>query len=200
MKSINGVNYRLATLNDSITDIAKLIYWTDPYIYPCAFRSYDEKEWLKLIELCFHDLNNFYYFENIYVAEKDGKILSIIVAVKNGKAYRFLPDLYNNNTKSIQKVIDGYYIPLSNEILELTGTTIVNFCTDIDNRGKGIGKKLFDYYLSQNNVNPTYLDVISENSVALSVYKSLGFQCIREYLGFSGESSSPVRCFSMVKK
>ena len=200
MKPFNEITYRQATFYDSIADIAKLIYLTDPYIYPSAFSSYDDKKWIDLVNRCLLDEKNFYFVDNLYVAEKNGKILALIVAVKNGKSYRFLPDSYEPSSP-VQRMVEGYYSPLSKEILEsIDGSTVVNFCTDISHQNKGIGKNLLKYYLTLENVSPTYLDVISDNTVAVNLYEKLGFNRIKSYLGFSGNEPKPINCYSMKRE
>lgn len=183
---------RKAAPSDSLEEIAKLIYDTDPFIYPVLYSGFTE-DFCKLIKTCLNDRENFYYLDNLYVAEANGKIISLIAAVKNQKTYRFLPE--KSEKAPDQRAVEGYYAPLITECAELSGHTVVNVCTDSDYRGKGIAKALLSYYLDRVTGETVYLDVLADNTAAISLYQALGFSILNAYDGFGIEKT--VKCYHM---
>ena len=192
---MNNIVYRKAQKSDSIREIAKLLYLTDPYIYPAASPSF-EGIWCEVIKGCLEDEQDFYYQNNLYVAECEGRIVGVIAAVQNGKAYRFAE--FAPKSAVAQEVWEGYYTPLAEECLLLSGQTVVNFCTDPAYRAKGIGKGLFAYYLSLFQGETIYLDVLADNNAAIGLYQSFGFQIVKGYKGFGGGGVG-VDCYHMIK-
>lgn len=89
---------------------------------------------------------------NMFVYEKDGKILGLLeMSIKNNK---------------------------SNPIAQTRKTVFIeDIVVDVNNRKKGIGKKLYQFILEtakQENVDSVELNVWSFNETAIKFYESLG--------------------------
>lgn len=197
MKNFN-IKYRKAKLEDNISAIAKYIYLTDPYIYPTICKSPQEKEWIELITQCYQQDNNLFSRHNIYVALIDEEIIGICCIIPCGIRLNFNEDLelYTKCFLHMAKVVDGYFAPLLEESAGLSGYNVVNLCIDENWRKKGIGRGLLQYCLNDCECESVYLDVIADNSSAISVYKSLEFNIVKKYEGFSG-GNEPVMCYQM---
>jgi ribosomal protein S18 acetylase RimI-like enzyme len=193
-----NVEYRKAKLEDDISAIAKYIYLTDPYIYPTICKSPQEKEWVELIRQCYQQDDNLFSWHNIYVALMDGEIIGICCIIPCGIHLKFNEDLELNSEGSLHmaKAVDGYFAPLLEESAGLSGYNVVNLCIDKNLRGRGLGRGLLQYCLSDRERKLVYLDVIADNFSAISLYKSLEFKIEKEYEGFSGKSE-PITCYQM---
>lgn len=80
-----------------------------------------------------------------------------------------------NNRKGyvilINDIIIGYIL---HEVIELRHM-IVSLAIDKNYRNQGYAKKLLSYFIKQNS-NPLYLHVRIDNSIAIKLYRSLGFR------------------------
>ena len=196
-----NIDFRKCKKNDDITLIAKYIYLTDPYIYPSISKSPDDLFFQKLILNCFKDITNLFYYENLFLAICDEKIIGILCAIKAGEKKTFLENISITDKEKEQISIsnNGYFIPLIKENLELKGFNITNVCIDPYFRSKGIGENLIRFYLNQIDDAPIHLDVIANNSTAIHLYQKCGFKIENEYNGFSG-TDEPLLCYHMIKK
>ena len=96
-----NVEYRKAKLDDDISAIAKYIYLTDPYIYPSMYSSFQDEEWIELINQCYLQEDNLFSMHNIYVALSDEKIIGICCIIPCGVRLNFNKSLKINSECSL---------------------------------------------------------------------------------------------------
>ena len=196
-----NITYRKCKANDDFSQVAKYIYLTDDYIYPSICPSYDDSFFQKLILECSKDKTNLFYYENLFVALCDDKIIGVLCGIKAGEKKTFLENISitDEDYKKISSADKGYFIPLLDENTEFTGYNITNVCVDTNFRAMGIGGGLIEFYLSQIPDSTVHLDVIADNMPAIKLYQKHGFEIVNEYNGFSG-SDKPLPCYHMIKK
>ncbi|MBO5312968.1 MAG: GNAT family N-acetyltransferase [Clostridia bacterium] len=198
MKS-NNLVCRGAELTDR-SAVSKYIFLTDEYIYPSIAEGYASQKWQELFTLCYGDEENVFYYKNISVIENSGEILGACCIIDGHKRYRFsVKALEGEGDERIINAENGYFQPLFDEAMETDGKIVVNLCIDKRYHRQGLGKMLLEYCIGTAGDCDIYLDVIKSNIGALSLYKSLGFETVKEYSGFSG-SDTELPCLQMVKK
>ena len=192
---------RKARPDDDISAIARYIYLTDPYIYPTICKEPDNEDWLCFICQCIKTPHNVYGLDNISVVEHHGEIVGIACVVGCGKKLSITDGV--NVPKDLKAGLDvavqGYFVPLIEESLELDGTNVVNVCVDGEHRGKGVGSLLMAYIVGEYGKDTMHLDVIASNDVAIRTYERHGFSVTRDYFGFSGDEM-PLLCYHMIRK
>lgn len=202
----NEIEFRRASVNDNIEDIATLIYKTDPYIYPFWFNNNinDAIAYLKKIIL---KPNNLFNIDNIYVAydRNSNHILGILCAIDKSLTFDndYTEDIKVNHNYDF--TLNNYVIPIEKEVKEFDNQTIYisNVCVNEELRGKGIGSKLLGYFISQmekQGFDKFELDCLLHNLRAKNLYHSLGFKEMKEIVGFDGTNHSNVEVVSFLRK
>lgn len=197
----NNFTYRKACASDDVTAIAKYVYMTDPFIYPNMCDDYADPFFIRLISHCIKEKTNLFYYDNIFVALHNEKIIGVLCGVCCGTKLTFIENLNlsDKEHRRLELTNNGYFIPLINESLSLSGYNITNVCIDSDFRHQGIGENLVNFYLSQIPKEIVHLDVIADNLSAIRLYKRCGFEIESKYYGFSGKEEN-LLCYHMVKK
>jgi len=181
-------------------ELAGLIYDTDPYIYPAMFGSRENA--LRILPLLFDSGDSMFAYDNIFVAEKEGHILGMVLWYF-GRLYW--------SCKTVLDVAGRLGVVLDERILRLTETgyvsdyasvakegvlNIINVCVAKDQRGKGTGRQMLQEFLCWQRNRPAELRVLKDNHVAVGLYESFGFTIISEYNGFTIDGSA-VRAAAM---
>ncbi len=195
-------------LKEQYQTIAKLIYETDPYIYPALFGSGEQgpkNASLLLPEVFERGLDPMFSRENLFVVKKEEQILGLILWHK-GKlnwdpssllevaAEKSLP-LNPEKVMLVKKeYVDACYLNLPPE--ETDRIFLINVCIDANARGAGIGGFLLEHFLKEHPEIPMELAVLKRNMPAIRLYQKYGFTVTREEYGFSETSEKP-RCYTM---
>ena len=183
--------------NDDLSQISKLIYETDNYIFPYLFK--DSRSVAK--EILPHMIlsDTIYNKDNIFVASRDNNIVGIVVINKSPIKINladFIGAFEKANViidENFEKVLKEYYLPLETEP---DGYHISNMCVDEMYRGQGIGRALLENIKPY--LDPTkdiYIECLADNETALAVYESEGFEILFEYPGFTG-----LKYYKMVRR
>lgn len=179
---------------DDINQIAKLIYLTDPYIYPNWFDSIDDG--IKVIREMI-DLPTLYNRENITVAVMpDGFVAGILVSKQTPfvedmadieKAFKLSGVRIDERTDF---VFDAYYSKMG---ASEDGYYIANIAVDDKCRKRGIAAALTNFILKGKEY--CTLECVVANTNAWRLYQRLGFQIAFEYPGVHG-----IPCYKMYYK
>ena len=179
---------------DDLNQVAKLIYLTDPYVYPNWFDNIDEG--IRVIRQMI-DLHTLYNKENITVAATpDGFIAGIIVSKQSPfiedithikKAFELANVTLDNRTDF---VFDAYYSKMG---AKEDGYYIANVAVDDNYRKRGIAVSMMNYILK--NRDDCTLECVIANSGSWRLYQRLGFKIAYEYPGVHG-----IPCYKMYYK
>lgn len=192
--------YKEPETKEEIIFSARMIYLTDPYIYPSLFNS-EEIATLVLPELM-NQSDELFYKSHLYIAKNgidniglicwhDGKIESHI---ENWKKSFSNQGVFPG--KDFEQTYKEYIMGLAKE--KHVGIYISNICLDKSYRHKGYGKQMLTDFCNRKGSKSIYLDVLKENTAAFNLYKKVGFLCIDEKDGFSIKEKKPV-CIAMKK-
>jgi len=198
----NLIYFRRAKNDDNMEEIAKLIYDTDPYIYPYWFEN-DEKKCITFLKDKMREDGFIFNYNNLYIAWDStiNKIVGVICAIDKSVNLTYDYEKLRKINNNYDKVINKYIKPILKEVEEFDNETIYlsNLCIDNTLRGKKIGTKLLGYFISQmekNGFNRFALDCLLHNLPAKNLYHSLGFREMKLMNGFTGDGSIlEVVCF-----
>ena len=173
---------------DNLSQVSRLIYETDNYIFPYFFgeSATSAKEILPhMIER-----DTIYNKGNIYVATTSDQIVAIAVVAPspisiNVSAFvEAFDDAGAMIDDAFQSVMKEYFLPMETHP---KGYYIANLCVDEAYRGKGFAGALIDSIVEfVGNEGDIYLDCLADNNIALAVYEGHGFETLFSFDGFTG--------------
>lgn len=187
------IKFRRATPEDNMEEIARLIYDTDPYIYPFWFEK-NENKCINFLKEEMLKPGFIFNYNNLYVAYDVtmNKIVGVICAIDKSVNLEYDYESLEKINKYYKTTIKEYIQPILDEVAEYDDETIYipNVCIDKNLRGKKIGTKLLGYFISQmekSGFNKFALDCLLHNLPAKNLYHSLGFREMKLMDGFTGE-------------
>jgi len=182
--------------------IAGLIYDTDPYIYPAMFITRENAMLLipELIRLG----DAMFRFENMLVAEIEAQIVGLVLWHRGALHWNrklFDQCIYNLHVEAspyIDEVQDKYFKSYDNT--SVATVSIINVCTDLAYRRKGIGRSMIERLIMNNDDHCLNYELfaLKENHTAVRLYQSLGFFITKEFQGFSVDHRN-LPCYQMVR-
>lgn len=198
------IEFRRASENDSFEEIAELIYYTDPYIYPFWFNN-DVNEAKKMLSKLLNKPGFIFNYNNIYVAYD--KTTSHIIGILCALDYTINLDYDYDNLKSINQnycyTINHYIEEILKEVKSNNSMYISNICIKDCYRSKKIGSHLMGYFISQMEqagYDVFALDCLLHNLRAKNLYHSFGFKEMKEIIGFDGTDYSKIEVVSFLRK
>ena len=177
---------------DDMMQIAKLIYLTDPYIYPWWFDTIEDGQ--KVIAEMIK-LPTLYAKENLTVAvTNDGFIAGIVV----GRNTPFCEDKAHINSafehagikrdERTDRIYTDYYAKMGDAS---DGFYIANIAVDEEYRRRGIAASMIEYVLHDKEL--CSLESVIANAGSWRLYQRLGFKIAYEYPGVFD-----IPCYKMI--
>lgn len=188
---------------DSVLDekdlltIARLIYDTDSYIYP-AMCSAAEAE--KIIPyLLSAGTDSMFCKQNLFVARLNNNVVGVILWHYGPLVWKQKAFIETCNSQSIQ--IAPTFEQVAREYLSTydqptADISIINVCVEASVRGKGVGTEMLKAFIGRHKSESMELVTLTENTIAIDLYKRSGFEILREEDGFSVENPKP-RCYTL---
>lgn len=186
-----GLKIRKLRSGDDLKQVARLIYYTDGYIFPYLFGGKISAAEEVLSQMIQRD--TIYNKKSITVACSGGDIAAILIMHKAPvtiNAEQMIASFIAANQivdERFTKVYNEYYKLLQNEP---QGVYIANVCVDKCYRGYGLA-----YHILQKTLKDDVaynLETVKANLPALNTYLKAGFVIDYEYPGFTG-----VPCYRM---
>ena len=183
------IQVRKLEKEDSLSQVSRLIYETDNFIFPHFFGH--NVTLAKQILTCMIDKDTIYNRENIYVALVDEQIVGISViapspvSINLGAFFEAFEcaGATEEIDDAFQSVMKEYFIPMESHP---DGYYIACLCVDEQYRGKGIASAMIGQILASHyGESDVYLDCLTDNQAAISVYESHGFERLFEFSGFT---------------
>ncbi len=188
------IHFRRATKDDNFSQIANLIYETDPYIYPYWFDN-NEKDCIDFFEKSILEEGFLFHYNNLYIAHDitTNEIVGVICAIDKSVNLEYDYESLKSINEKYEKVVNDYIKPILDEVEEYDDKTIYipNVCINKELRGKRIGTNLLGYFISQMEkvgYNQFALDCLLHNLPAKNLYHSMGFKEMKLFNGFSGDN------------
>lgn len=201
---LEDIVLRRATIDDDLKEIAKLIYETDPYIYPYWFND-NIDEAIEVLVPRMKEEGFIFYYENFYVAysKELNKIVGICGAIDTTTNLDYDYSNLSNVNDNYKFTVENYLKVLIEEVEEKQYMYLTNICIDTNLRSKKIGKRLLKYFIEQMHeagFDEIGFDCLMHNLRAKNLYHSLGFKEVSEGFGFDGTNHSTVEIVFFKKK
>ena len=196
--------FRRANINDNFEEIARLIYDTNPYIYPFWFHN-DKGEATNFLKDKIKEENFFYNYNNIYIAydEENKQIIGIICALDKSINLDYDYSKIEEMDTNYKYTINNYIKKIITNIKENDYIYITNICIDGNHRGQKIGTRLASYFIGQmedSGYEEFVLDCLVHDLRAKNLFHKLKFKEIGEKTGFNGTDNSNVDLVTMKRK
>lgn len=184
------IQVRKLAIDDSLSRVSKLIYETDNYIFPHFFGESTVQA--KQILSCMIEKDTIYNRDNIFVAIVDGQIVGVTViapspvTINVGAFFESFEcaGATSEIDEAFQEIMKEYFIPMESHP---DGYYIASLCVDEQYRGQGIASAMTEQIINEYyNQKDIYLDCLSDNERAITVYESHGFEKLFEFSGFTG--------------
>lgn len=179
---------------DDLAQVAKLIYLTDPYIYPNWFDNMDDG--VKVITEMIN-LPTLYNRENITVAVMPNGFISGMIISKQApftEEKKYISQAFKqaklSQDKRTDEIFEMYYSKMGNKD---DGYYIANIAIDPSFRKQGIAAALLSHEIK--NKDFCVLECVVANAGAWRLYQRLGFKILFEYPGVLG-----IPCYKMCFK
>ena len=195
---------------EQYSDISKLIYQTDPFIYPALFGAGLEglRTATEILPVIFEEKQDpMFSKNNLFLMLYEDEIVGLILWYKG---------ILNWSPKCIIEVASEKEIDLDRFNLDLvrneyiharysTGAessknlALINVCIKERFRHRGIGAIILSNFVNIHRGDTLELTVLADNTSAISLYRKQGFKIFSETEGFSLNSVKP-RCFIMKRE
>ena len=201
---LEDIILRRARHNDNMEEIAKLVYQTDPYIYPYWFHD-DIDEAVKVLVPLLQEPGFIFYYENVYVAFDKGsnRIVGIVSAIDPTTDLEFDYSNLESVDDNYSFTINRYIKEMIKEVKEKKYMYLTNVCVDVEYRSNRIWSRLLRYFIEQMHeagFDEIGFDCLMHNLRAKNLYHSLGFKEVSEGIGFDGTEHSTVEIVFFKKK
>ena len=125
--SFEDITLRRANADDNMEEIARLVYQTDPYIYPFWFDN-DIEEATKVLAPLLREPGFLYHYKNCYVAHDTAtnKIIGFVCAIDPTSNLDYDYSKLESVNDHYKFTIENYVKPVINETLEKKYMYIVN--------------------------------------------------------------------------
>lgn len=202
-----GITFRKVSSYDDLSQVAKLIYLTDPYIYP--YWSPDQDKFIEFITPWMSAKNFIFHYHNIYAATHNGRIVGILIGFNNDSDFNFnyesmLDTIDDEDLRQRSKtIIDYFHDVVIQPCQELppNGILVNNLCVDPRYRNYGIGLDLlnhFIWHMHRQNYSLLTLDCLIDNQTARQMYAKAGFTEATHGVGFDGTYNPKIEIVNMV--
>lgn len=192
------ITIRPARMHDNSIEVGRLIYQTDPYIYPTWFGG-DEQLGSKVLSGLFTAPKSIFHFDNCIVAEDafDKKIVGLICAIDAQTPLNYDYGSLKNSSEASHDVIERYIEPLiaqaKHPAIGRKELIIINCCVDPNRRKSGIGKQMLEaliYHADRNFYDLITFDCLADNTAAIHLYESCGCKIVNHGKGFAAPDQS----------
>ena len=191
--------FRRLSSDDDYQKIAHLIYSTDPYLYPDLFGS--EEAATGVLTFLLNKAGTVFSAENYYVAEIDDEIVGLAALYKNNPVWDeedVKNAFYEAGFRPPQSfyAVSQYFIATFNHAK--LGINACNIIVDENHRGKGIATQVVRKLKALSGRAPIELNVIADNRLASSLYKSNGFVIVDTFMDYGGFEKPLIKCHKMM--
>lgn len=197
--NVSDIGYRNLTSASVLSqknfrELADLIYDTDPYIYPAMFGNRDNAA--RLLPLLFCGEDSMFCLENVFAAFCRRRIVGLLLW-KKGRL-KWSPELLKRLAEKNGVEISPYLDDVAKKYVDMYAdedrediVSLINLSVSGELRGRGIGRAIMEHFFAKRHGRSYELCVLADNKNAVHLYRSLGFEPVEYYLGFSVQDSPP---------
>lgn len=179
----------------------ELIYSTDPYLYRDLFGDLDCAK--KVLPMLMDDPRSVFYEGNYHVAKIGDEVVGIAALYKNTSSWNEMvvrnafyeagckcPESYDSVSEYFRKVFN----------YASTSINACNITVSEKHRKKGIGTDLLEHLIVVSGNGRIELNVLADNTAAISLYKRHGFKIDRSFDDYGGHNSPKVKSLQMSRE
>lgn len=181
-----------------LAETGRLLYLTDPEIYPTAFASAENMG--KVFPFLAAKENSLFSLKNVLVAKCGKEIAGVLVGC-NGDGWENgdLADAFFQAELPLpggaKDAEENYFVY---EATHEKGDYLLCLVTSPSHRGKGIATSLLARYLK--GKNEVSLECLADNPAAIRLYEKAGFLIVSRYEGYSSPGTPLVPVVRMAWK
>lgn len=188
--------------------ISKLIYETDPYIYPALFGEGGVDTAKILLPSLFETGEDaMFRKDNLFLLydRSSGDVAGLILWISGSLTWNeefFLKKAAESEialSDEQVKLVKAQYVGARYSEETKDQISLINICVDSNQRGMGLGRLMLDEFICQHSESDMNLCVLLDNESAIALYKRCGFQEVRKSRGFSLSTEKPL-CLDMHRK
>ena len=184
--------------SDNLKQAAKLIYLTDPYIYPYWFEDDIEKGIQTLTQMLQEP--TIFSYKNCIAAIVNKQVVGLIVYVTKNSIQNKNLEKYKQQSFSARYTIEQYIEHLYS-YNETKDVSIAVVCVLPEFRRHKIASGMMEYLIQMFGEKTTYtLERLKDNVPAGRLYEKYGFTILKETTGFAGYGKPEVAICEMVRK
>lgn len=174
-----------------LSEAGRVLYLTDPEIYPTAFGSEDDVA--AVFPYLSEEKDGLFAPENILAALEDDRVCGVLVACNGAKWEKGALDraFSEAGLQAPDGAADAEEKYFAYEAEHETGDYVLCLCVSPEFRNKGIARKLLKSYLADKE--RVTLECLADNAAALALYRSEGFKDVKEYYGYSAPGTPRVK-------
>lgn len=200
----DNIIFREVTKEDNMEDIARLLYDTDPYIYPYWFND-DVEEAVNVLAPKMLEDGFIFNYKNCRVAvdQDNGKIVAMLCSINPNTNLEYDYSNLSSVNNNYKFIVDDYLKYLINEVNEKKFVYLTNISVDVDYRGKKVGSRILKDWVKRTDeegYTEIGFDCLMHNLRAKNLYHSLGFKEVAEGIGFDGTIYSTVETVFFKRK
>lgn len=192
------IAFRKATSDDNFFEMARLLYESDPFIFP--YWAKDEAAFAHFLESWMNADGFIFSFRNFFIAHQQyyRYPVAIMVTVDNRTQSCFNYDALRQQSQQSAVITDQYLGKIVNTCSSLPDDVAygVALCVAPALRGRGIGSGLFESTirkLKKRGINTLYFDCLEENYLARKMYEKHGCELVSSGIGFDGTTNPTVK-------
>lgn len=189
MEKNSTMIYRKATKADDCWEIARILYGTDPYIYPSWYDT--AEQFSDAISSRMRTSGFIFHYSHLYIAKQEyprhATSPVAVLAILNCRSN--LNYDYKKLRQQSPRVITEYILPTIATVQKLPNPVAYGlaFCVSPSVRRQGIGEQLFRFAiqdLKSQNIDTLCFDCLRDNPAARNLYEKIGFSVVSEGIGF----------------
>lgn len=200
------------TDNDTLTQeqysaISRLIFETDPYIYPAIFGegSRGMQNAVAILPSVFELKKDAMFAKNnLFVLFNNEDIIGLILWCDKNLEWNIESLLEIANEKGIElnkenielvrkEYVDSRYLDGEQNYNHMS---LINVCVNSNYRGTGVGTHMLNCFIKEHTQGTMELAVLADNTPAIKLYQRFGFRIYQEEDGFSLIKEKP-KCLIM---
>lgn len=200
----DNIIYRRANIYDDFSEIAELIYRSDPYIYPYWFDD-DIRSGIRSLSEMVATEGTVFNYQNCYVAydKEGGHIVGVICAIDKSVDLNYNYDVLQGIDEKYKYTIGSYIFEIIDQVEKDNFMSLIVVCVSEAFRNRKIGTNLLENFISQMEevgYEEFQTDCLLHNLRGKNLGHSLGFKEVNIFKGFDGKNPPEVEVVTFLRK
>jgi len=200
---VDDIVIRPAKQTDDFQKIGCCIYYTDPHIYPAAFGDDPRKAGTAISKLISME-EGLFHPDNLVLAVRGDEICGIVLINRKGASWnpRDCMEAVRGDVENLDHfaVVSDTYFSAEAAAPPENHMELIACCVMPAFRGMGVAKKMLQWVIAQYPEDIMMLDVLSDNTAAIGLYRKFGFEIVDQMKGFNLVEEKRPDCYRMMRR